>query len=252
MLSYFDWVLIFVIIQQCQAFIRVSQHDCNQYKIRKLHHSSTAFFISSSSSSALSSPLYGQRNNDDNHDKQDNNEGTTAMTTTTPSRKSDAITLQRQAEALRSEALMMEKMLNDTKAEKIRKETEKIEHWIEQLLLVDTAAGAGSSSSSEVQILNTKERAAQIMQEERFSAEQINKIFYYICNTSSKQSIDNHSPLIELLLEAACKVDCLEREKNPNKRWNHRVERDLRKKLFAMGWNIHLEDDDDYGFERFN
>jgi hypothetical protein len=45
-----------------------------------------------------------------------------------------------------------------------------------------------------------------------------------------------------LLLDAACKVDCLEREDNPNKRWNHRVERDLRRKLFALGYGIRIED----------
>ena len=83
---------------------------------------------------------------------------------------------------------------------------------------------------------------AELIKDKRFAAEHINKIFDRICETSGKQSIDNCSPLSSLLLDAACKVDCLEREENPNKRWNHRVERDLRKKLFAMGWGINLDD----------
>ena len=73
----------------------------------------------------------------------------------------------------------------------------------------------------------------------RLSVESINNMFDRICETSQRQqSMEDHSPLIALLLDAACQVDCMEREDNPNKRWNHRVERDLRKKLFAMGWGI--------------
>lgn len=71
----------------------------------------------------------------------------------------------------------------------------------------------------------------------------VNRVFDRICETSLRQqSINNCSPLIELLLDAACKVDCMERSDNPNKRWNHRVERDLRKKLFALGWGINIDE----------
>ena len=64
-------------------------------------------------------------------------------------------------------------------------------------------------------------------------------------NNALPQSIDSCSPLLSLLLDAACKVDCLEREDNPNNRWNHRVERDLRRKLFALGYGIRVEDVDE-------
>jgi hypothetical protein len=68
-------------------------------------------------------------------------------------------------------------------------------------------------------------------------------MFDRICELSNRpQSVDSCSPLLSLLLDAACKVDCLEREENPNKRWNHRVERDLRKKLFLLGYGIRIEE----------
>mmetsp|Transcript_15628 Transcript_15628/g.32983 ORF Transcript_15628/g.32983 Transcript_15628/m.32983 type:complete len:94 (+) Transcript_15628:3-284(+) len=74
----------------------------------------------------------------------------------------------------------------------------------------------------------------------------VNQMFDRICEQSNRpQSIDSCSPLLSLLLDAACKVDCLERENNPNKRWNHRVERDLRRKLFALGYGIRIEDVDE-------
>ena len=67
------------------------------------------------------------------------------------------------------------------------------------------------------------------------SVENINSMFDWICETSQqKQSMEDHSPLIALLLDATCQVDSMEQEDNPNKRWNHRVERDLGKKLFKM------------------
>jgi hypothetical protein len=73
----------------------------------------------------------------------------------------------------------------------------------------------------------------------------VNQMFDRICELSNRpQSVDSCSPLLSLLLDAACKVDCLEKEENPNKRWNHRVERDLRKKLFLLGYGIRIEEVD--------
>ena len=75
------------------------------------------------------------------------------------------------------------------------------------------------------------------------SVENINSMFDWICETSQqKQSMEDHSPLIALLLDATCQVDSMEKEDNPNKRWNHRVERDLGKKLFKMGWGIDIDE----------
>uniref|UniRef100_A0A7S1ZWG2 Uncharacterized protein n=1 Tax=Trieres chinensis TaxID=1514140 RepID=A0A7S1ZWG2_TRICV len=148
----------------------------------------------------------------------------------------DALALQKQADALRAEARSLELALKESKEEKARKEAEKVDSLIDQILV-------SFSIDDSTQMLNTEEQVAQLMQDKRLSADHVNKIFDRICEKSQRrQSIENCSPLISLLLDAACKVDCLEREENPNKRWNHRVERDLRKKLFAMGWGIDLED----------
>lgn len=152
----------------------------------------------------------------------------------------DAIALQRQADALRIEAQSIQKAIEETKAARAQKEIEDVERWIQQLLV-------NRQVDDSTQILNTEEEVAEILKDRRFSAEQVQKIFDRICETSSKQSIDKCSPLISLLLDAACKVDCLERDENPNKRWNHRVERDLRKKLFAMGWGIDLKEGESLG-----
>lgn len=147
----------------------------------------------------------------------------------------DAMVLLQQAQQLRSEADLIRKELDESEEKKRKKRIEDVDRWIDELLIkvhIDDST----------EILNTEEQVAELIKDKRFAAEHINKIFDRICETSGKQSIDNCSPLISLLLDAACKVDCLEREENPNKRWNHRVERDLRKKLFAMGWGINLDD----------
>ena len=48
--------------------------------------------------------------------------------------------------------------------------------------------------------------------------------------------------MIIILLDAACRVNFLERGDNSNKQWNHWVERELSKNLFAMGFGINLEE----------
>ena len=50
---------------------------------------------------------------------------------------------------------------------------------------------------------------------------------------------------MSLLVDASGKLDCVEREDNPNKRWNGKVERELRKRLFAADWGIELEPEDE-------
>ena len=150
--------------------------------------------------------------------------------------KPDPMMLKKQADALREEVFAIEQALEENKMEALRKQQEKTDAWIEELLVQ-------TNVTEDTQLLKSEGEVAQLMQDRRFSADNINLIFDRIVETSQRrQSIENCSPLISLLLDAACKVDCLEREKNPNKRWNHRVERDLRKKLFAMGWGINLEE----------
>jgi len=51
-------------------------------------------------------------------------------------------------------------------------------------------------------------------------------------------------PLVSLLVDASGKLACGKQEDNPNKRWNDKVKRELRKKLFAMDWGIELEPED--------
>ena len=169
----------------------------------------------------------------------------------------DALLFLEQAKALRQEASALQKQLNDEKEERIRRETEKIDSLIDLLLFhgstnyynepqtnmsISTAVQT-AEMRSKAQLMNTEEQVAELLIAKRLNYDQVNKMFDRICELANRpQSIDSCSPLLSLLLDAACKVDCLEREDNPNKRWNHRVERNLRQKLFALGYGIRIED----------
>ena len=148
---------------------------------------------------------------------------------------SDPLVLKQQADTLRAEANALRIQLDESKKEAERLRLARVDNLIESILVNFTI-------DDDNQLLNTEEQVAKLMQDERLSVENINNMFDRIVEQSQRrQSIDNCSPLISLLLDAACQVDCMEREENPNKRWNHRVERDLRKKLFALGWGIDLD-----------
>ena len=148
---------------------------------------------------------------------------------------SDPLVLKQQADALRAEANALRIQLDESKKEAERLRLARVDNLIESILVNFTI-------DDDNQLLNTEEQVAKLMQDERLSVENINNMFDRIVEQSQRrQSIDNCSPLISLLLDAACQVDCMEREDNPNKRWNHRVERDLRKKLFGLGWGIDLD-----------
>ncbi|KAL7505043.1 hypothetical protein ACHAXN_002827 [Cyclotella atomus] len=142
-----------------------------------------------------------------------------------------------QAKILREQASLLQKQLREEKEARIRKETAKVDSLIDLLLF------HGSTNYSKTELLNTEEQVAELLISKRLNYDQVNQIFDRLCELSNRpQSIDSCSPLLSLLLDAACKVDCLEREDNPNKRWNHRVERKLRQKLFALGYGIRIED----------
>jgi outer membrane murein-binding lipoprotein Lpp len=152
--------------------------------------------------------------------------------------------LRSQAEALRAEATAIEVALNETRLEKQNKELANVDRWIEQLLVNQTV-------NEYTQLLNTREQVTLLLRDERFSPEQVNKIFQRLCDTcpiKGRDSLDR-TPLLRLLVEAAGKLDEIEPEDNPNKRWNGRVERGLMKKLFAKEWGIELEDE--YQSDRF-
>ena len=169
-------------------------------------------------------------NNNNNNNNPTSNQKTKYMLTS-----SDPIILKQQADALRAEADALRIQLDKSKEEAEQRRLARVDNLIESILVNFTI-------NDDNQLLNTEEQVARLMQDERLSVENINNMFDRIVEQSQRrQSIDNCSPLISLLLDAACKVDCMEREDNPNKRWNHRVERDLRKKLFALGWGIDLD-----------
>ncbi|KAL3803886.1 hypothetical protein HJC23_004048 [Cyclotella cryptica] len=169
----------------------------------------------------------------------------------------DALILLNEAKALRAQASALQKQLNEEKEEKLRREIAKVDSLIDALLFhgttnfnnnepISTSTSmqtTGEEKRSKQQLMNTEERVAELLIQKRLSYDQVNQMFDRICELANRpQSIDSCSPLLSLLLDAACKVDCLEREDNPNKRWNHRVERDLRRKLFALGYGIRIED----------
>ena len=150
----------------------------------------------------------------------------------------DLMSLQEQAAKLREEADSLRRALEQSKLDKIQRETEKVDRWIEELLIE-------SKVNENTELLKTVDQVFERLTEDRYSAEQVNKIFKRLCEIRQQESRSNCSPLMSLLVDAAGKLDCTEREDNPNKRWSHKVERVLRKKLFARDWNIQLEDEDE-------
>jgi flagellin-specific chaperone FliS len=150
----------------------------------------------------------------------------------------DLLTLKAQATKLREEAQSLQLTLQREKHDKIRRETEKVDRWIEELLIE-------ARVNENTELLKTVDQVFQRLTEDRYSAEQVNKIFKRLCEIRTQESRSNCSPLMSLLVDAAGKLDCTERKDNPNKRWNHKVERILQKKLFARDWNIDLDEEDD-------
>mmetsp|Transcript_25801 Transcript_25801/g.44048 ORF Transcript_25801/g.44048 Transcript_25801/m.44048 type:complete len:251 (-) Transcript_25801:125-877(-) len=183
--------------------------------------------------------------------------GSVGQTSSSPA-ANDALALLDEAKALRAQASALQLQLDREKEERIRKEQAKVDSLIDALLFhgvndqgptADDGEEEDESNKqqrSKQQLLHTEEQVAQLLISKRMNYDMVNQMFDRICEQSNRpQSIDSCSPLLSLLLDAACKVDCLEREDNPNKRWNHRVERDLRRKLFALGYGIRIEDVDE-------
>lgn len=151
----------------------------------------------------------------------------------------DAMVLLTQAKELREQASMLQEQLEIEKEARIQKQQAKVDGLIDSLLF----HGIKSNGQDNVELLQTEEQVAQLLISKRLDYDTVNQMFDRIVELSNRpQSIDSCSPLLSLLLDAACKVDCIEREDNPNRRWSGRVERDLRKKLFALGYGIRIED----------
>ena len=146
----------------------------------------------------------------------------------------DVLALLSEAKALRQQASILQEQLNREKKERICKEREKVDNLIDLLLFHGVNSESNVSEESKQQLLHTEEQVAQLLISKRMSYDMVNQCFDRIVELANRpQSIDNCSPILSLLLDAACQVDCLERKENPNKRWNGRVERDLRKKVRA-------------------
>jgi hypothetical protein len=175
-------------------------------------------------------------------------------TTTTES----AISLVSQVELLKTEILHMQHEITQFKEQKRIKEEACVSKWIQDLLFVSSAPLRMSikeskvpsipmtSMSSDTQLLKTVDQVAQALVDGRYSADQVNKIFQRLSQHIPKNRVDQsleQQPLLQLLVEACGKLDCLERHENANKRWNGRVERDLRRKVLALEWGIDLEED---------
>ena len=152
-------------------------------------------------------------------------------------REQRAMTLQEQAQKLREESDAMRNQIEMEKAKKLAKRTAKVDGWIEKLLIE-------VQIDDSTELLRSEEQVLLRLQEDRFSQEQINAIFNRICELGP-QSRSKCSPLMELLVDSVGKMDEVDREENPNKRWNGKVERVLRRRLFAMDWNMDIEESTD-------
>lgn len=163
-----------------------------------------------------------------------------------------AIALQQRAEALRAQAQDLQDALQRRRLERETARERAVDTWLERLLVQCTIATNNDNGSDEEdsekraprqQLLNTVDQVAQILQDRRYSPEQVYAIYERLCQTcriTGRDSLERN-PLLALLVEASGKVDMLERMDNPNKRWNGIVERNLHKKLFAREWNINLD-----------
>ena len=204
--------------------------------------SSTAFRLSLSSSTSDQSLC-------NNNNSNSNSNNTSSVTHEQQQQQQSALTLQQQAAALRAQADAMRQEIQDSQTQKLLREQQAVDQWIQQLLFSPASSAAASSTTTTTttttttEMLNTVDQVVRQLQEGRFSHEQIRKIFRRICETeTAPQSRSRCSELMRLLLDATCRMDSLEREKNPNKRWSGWVERDLQKRLFAKDWGIELED----------
>lgn len=146
--------------------------------------------------------------------------------------------LQAEAARLRREALDLQRSLEELRLAKIARETEKIDKWIDELLIE-------ARVDDNTELLKTVDGVLERLRDDRYSAEQVNKIFKRLCDVRHQESRSDCSPLMSLLVDAAGRLDSMERKDNPNKRWSGRVERVLRKKLFARDWNMELDDEDE-------
>jgi hypothetical protein len=213
---------LLLLLLPCRAFLisRTKEPPCTRRRRIPRH----CFSSSTSTSTSTTASSTTEQGNGDIVIAQSNSTKTTALA------------LKQQSEQLRAEVLSIQKALNESRALQLQKETVDVDRWIDHILVNGTYA--------DTQMLNTVEYAAQLLRDERFSQEQVFRMFDRICDTSSPQSRSKCSPLLALLVDAAGKLDELDRHENPNKRWSGRVERVLRKRLFAKDYGHEYRGED--------
>ena len=160
--------------------------------------------------------------------------------TSSSSALSQALLLKQQAQQLREEAKNQAKALQEQKDHQLALQNSKIDSWIDDLLIQYQV-------DDDTQLFHSVDQVWCRLRDDRYSKEQVQKIFKRICDTGPPQSRSRCSPIMELFVDAVGKLDEVERDENPNKRWSGKIERELRKKLFAMDWGFELQDEDDEG-----
>ena len=182
---------------ECHAFVLVPLHNARSSTVtaqgRRLSMS-----LSASNSTTLSS----------------SNDTSTAI---------DVTSLQAQAERLRKEADSLRDELTLQQRRKQQAQEAKVDAWIENLFFVylkqQTCDKNDSSSthSNDVEVLHSVDQVMESLRDQRFSQEQVTKIFNRICE-QSPQSRSQCSPLMETLVDAVGLLDCVDRDMNANKR----------------------------------
>ncbi|GKY97193.1 hypothetical protein MPSEU_000677700 [Mayamaea pseudoterrestris] len=171
--------------------------------------------------------------------------GRVIAVTALPEEGTHALDLLDQAEKVKADIRRMQQEVAQRKVDQLAKEDAAIDKWIQDLLF---ATPSSRNASSNTQLLKTVDQVAQALEDGRYSFEQVNKIFRKLSQNVRKKRINQgleEQPLLQLLVEACGKMDCLDRNENSNKRWNGRVERALRRKVMALEWGIDLEDEPD-------
>jgi len=188
---------------------------------------SCVVFASSSSSSSSSSPSEATATNGNSSDS--------SALKCSPEEAKSILT---QAQALRAEADALRKALDEQAEARRAGELARIDKWIDDLLVADRHQ---SGDATAVELLYSVEQVTKMLQDRRMSEEHVMKMYRRLSQLSPS-SRSRCSPLVELLVNAAGKMDCIDRELQPNKRWSGKVERKLRRRLFARDWNIDLDD----------
>lgn len=144
-----------------------------------------------------------------------------------------------QAAALRAEANAMRTQLDQQAADRKAAKIARIDAWIDDLLFASS-----SSKDNSVELLYTAEQVTQRLVERRMSEEHVLAIFRRLSQlyTPEKVSRSQCHPLVELLVQAAGRMDGIDRDQQINKRWSGKVERKLQHRLFARDWNIDLDE----------